>query len=83
MDGASFEVSMTNYSQDITEKSFQRQLVVLTHKQISLCNMKMEKKTFHILFKENHVIMLLTNVLLVDNFIKRYQIDFMMNFYCF
>ena len=41
---------MKNHSKAIVEKQFQRQLVVLPHKQ-NLRSRYMEEKIFHILFK--------------------------------
>ena len=39
IDAATFEVNMTNQSQDIMKKQFQQQLKIPSHKQILSCNM--------------------------------------------
>ena len=51
MDTATFEISKTCHSQEITKKQFQQQLIVARHKQTSLRNMYIEEKYF-ILFQE-------------------------------
>ena len=40
---ATFEVNMTNHSQDITKKQYQQQLTVPPHKQTLVRNSYMEK----------------------------------------
>ena len=51
MDTATFEISKTCHSQEITKKQFQQQLIVTRHKQTSLRDMYIEEKYF-ILFQE-------------------------------
>ena len=43
---ATFEVNIANHSQDITKKTFQRQITTPPHKQTLLRNTYMEEKYF-------------------------------------
>ena len=57
------------------EKQFQRQLTISPHQQTLLYN-AYGRKIFHIFLKRN---MLLTNVLFINNFIKRYRTSYVIN----
>ena len=52
-DAATFEVNMTNHSQDITKRQFEQKMTVSPHKKTLLYNMKMEEKCFTFCSRRN------------------------------
>ena len=79
-DAITFEVNMTNPSQDIIKKQFQRQLTVPQ----LIWQYVFEKKSFTFVLRRNVfllnvLIIELTDVLLTVNFIKCYQTAIIMN----
>ena len=55
-DAVKYEISMTNYSQDITKKQFHWRLPVLPHKQSLLRNRYLEEINFTFFLKEKYCI---------------------------
>ena len=79
-DAITFEVNMTNPSQDIIKKQFQRQLTVPQ----LIWQYVFEKKSFTFVLRRNVfllnvLIIELTDVLLIVNFVKCYQAAIIMN----